>query len=221
VEAWSKLTLDALDEYLTGQFHSDNQDINELESFIVQASGTLTSAFNTDKGMPYTLKRGGEPAFGIKGISQSTLAMVTVSLWRLLDRYTRPDRITSTPRYSELELPDKENIIKVAHQATTLLIQDIIKNKKYKTYSGTYGPDDPITLAFLAELANVDFNRTDEPIDIAVQQKITILRVKIRSRRDALLNLSNALNEQTLFYNSPPFNIVSNAIIPLRIVQSY
>jgi hypothetical protein len=98
--------------------------------------------------MPYTLKRGREPAFGIKGISQSTLAMVTVSLWRLLDRYTRPDRITSTPRYSELELPDKENIIKVAHQATTLLIQDIIKNKKYKTCSGTYGPDDPITLAF-------------------------------------------------------------------------
>ena len=96
-----------LDEYLTGTFHSDRQEITELENYIIDASRTLVDAFDKDKGMPYTVRHDKGAIFGNQ-VSQSTTAMVAVSMWRLLGLLpVRPDSFATTHITSDLKLIDE------------------------------------------------------------------------------------------------------------------
>jgi hypothetical protein len=80
--------MDGLDQYLTGQYHVDKTDIEEIETYIIDSAQTLVDAFDKDRGMPYTIRKDTGPYFGEsspgkKNFSESTTAMVTLAIAKI------------------------------------------------------------------------------------------------------------------------------------------
>ena len=88
----------------------------------------------------------------------------------------------------------------------------------FRTESRTYGVNDPITIAFLAQLLKIPFeNQTDS-------NTIAMLNVFIKSHVETFINdiKGNPCNDQARFYSSESADkVLPNAFIPLRVVQAY
>jgi hypothetical protein len=172
-------------------------------------------------GMPYTIRQHRGRSFG-KYLSQSTTAMVTLSLHRLLGVYRGLGALDATQGIADLSYLDnvskeyKTRASKIADQAARLLLARISPDGEYKTHSGTYGDNDPITIAFLAELsASLS----------ASSEQINALERFIRSTVEDLVDDSsgNKCDNQRSFFQKlrEGCNVLPNAIIPLRVVQAY
>ena len=211
--------MDPLDEYLIGTFHSDKRDLREIEKYIIDAGQTLVIAFDKDKGMPYTIREY-HGKFFKEGISQSTTAMVTLAIYRLLGRCSSPEGLATrgVTDLSYLDHPDKNykaNAEEVADQAAILLLSHLCVNGKYTTHSGTYGDDDPITMAFLVELATA--------VSTSIETISNLTSFIKRNVEAFVQTLQEGCDKQWLLFRElqKGYNVLSNAIIPLRVVQSY
>jgi hypothetical protein len=218
-----------LDEYLTGQFHTDKQDVRSIEEMILQACRTLAQTYTAGAGWPYRVSADGAPP-EVSG-SHSTTAMVTLSLkkalgdWRLKGARGSAARI----KLSSLLKSDAEKIelaqMRSAAAGGEKLIRAIANElpeadvnpgkaaANPTTRSGTYGNDDPITLSFLAALVR----------DEGSSQGWTEL-LKYVQRRSSELSVLSPQTEFKDFFTfvdeSAKNQAVPNALVPLRVVQA-
>lgn len=213
--------MDSLDQYLTGGYLTDKQELASIERTIQEAVATLLHAYVAEAGWPYriTRLRVDTPP---DSLSQSTTAMVSLSLWKLLHRWQRPKALVITPEFPPIPLHNREKIANVARSATSLLRGAIIKDGKAVTRSGTYGGNDPITLSFLAELVAVRDLPGQSTEWKPVQDYISSRTLDYRSKtaEDQRWFRNHAVFFPELAGQNPACDVVANAIIPLRVLQS-
>lgn len=209
-----------LDDYLTSQYLTDGQELARIERIIGDASATLCEAFVSNKGWPYRLKKGTENTREARPpavLSQSTTAMVSLSLVKLLGVWKRPGGYPICPSFPPPKIQNKRRLENVARQASELLIKATAQSGG--TGSKTYGENDPLTLSYLAS-----FRAMQRAAGASAQWRAVEKYVKDQSR--PFQNTKTArtyLTDHRLFFsdgtNPPEGEIVSNALIPLRVVQ--
>lgn len=214
--------MDNLDQYLTSAYLIDKQELDSVERVIQEAADTLVHAFE-DNGWPYRITRGLVEA-APKDLSQSTTAMVSLSLWKLLNKWHRPAALVVAPEFPPVLLANDEAVQSVAERATSLLVTKIAGSGTTRTFSGTYGGDDPITLSFLAELNSVH----DLPGGTAWKPVRDFILKRTDELRSGPFGTSEWFRDHTKFFpdvpknaeGQPEYDVVANAIIPLRISQA-
>lgn len=216
--------MESLDQYLTGQFHSDRQEVRKLEEAMAQTCRTLLSTFDDEKAWPYRIARDDVGLRPTK-VSHSTTAMVALALRKALGLWRDPSRRVSLEA-AAVELfgggePEKAERIRARDlliSAVAILRKDTTIEGRVETDSGTYGLNDPITLSFMAALSAGD----GAPADWVDHQKF------VRTQIKKLVRLSPSV-QYTSFFDfkrkpgqepMPDREAVPNALIPLRIVQT-
>ncbi|MEY9885573.1 AAA family ATPase [Bradyrhizobium sp. USDA 329] len=205
---------------------SDKQELASVQRVIQEAAATLLCAFVENEGWPYRISRGQvEPP--PKNLSQSTTAMVSLALWKLLNNWQRPNALVVAPEFPAVPLSDRENVQGIAERATSLLTDKIRKEDgSVSTWSTTYGRNDPVTLSFLADLNLVRGLPGDEAVWARVREYVLSRTSEFRS---GLFVQSQWFRDHTKFFSDlpiaeqgkrPEYDVIANAIIPLRIVQA-
>lgn len=144
--------------------------------------------------------------------------MVALSLLKLLGIWKRPSGYPTCPTFPPPKLDTPKNVSVVAHRAIELLLQATAQNDG--THSKTYGADDPFTLSFITSLRAVKNSGGDQAEWKKVDSYIKSRCNKIANTRALRTHLTD---HQTFFSSTvdgPEGEIVSNALIPLRIVQA-
>jgi hypothetical protein len=212
--------LETLDQYLTSQYLGDQQELVRLQRTINDTSATLVRAFKAT-GWPYRLKRGAERLSEERPPSQlshSTTAMVTMSLVKLVGAWKRPAGLRQIQEFPPPPVQLEKELSKVIQQATNLLLKALTSGRLTGTHSGTYGPNDPLTLSFVADFLAVPRRNGDPPAWKDVEKYL-----KHRCRQLRALASKKGLVDHKPFFEETPTDyreIVSNSIIPLRIVQA-
>jgi hypothetical protein len=204
--------MEQLQEYLTGQFHSEKQEVAQVEQLITEVIKTLLSVFDQQHGWPYEISQSGGVAQTRK-VSQSTTAMVLVSLAKLLPWSQRSalgvNPLPFAPKMNEsLAKQLREKIQK----GKSILVQDVGKGPTPVLLSDTYGNDDPITLSFIAQLCDADGSGGTEWGKV---------RKLCEGRVVELCNVVDLVKPGELW--RPPaadHRPILNAVIPLRVVQA-
>ncbi|MER9851850.1 ATP-binding protein [Mesorhizobium sp. M0106] len=208
----------SLDDYLTGQFHSDKQEVRKLEATIAETCRTLLSTLDDTFAWPYRIARNNAAKSATK-VSHSTTAMVALALQKALGAWHDPFRPQSSQKIDlhlfgggDAEKERRPRALEAVETACKLLRTSTITGGVVATESGTYGINDPITLSFLASLvAGSKENR-----------KWSAHRKYVASQVHHLIKLS-PLEQYAKFFDFEGKNEsepVPNALIPLRIVQT-
>ncbi|MGB9367866.1 MAG: ATP-binding protein [Xanthobacteraceae bacterium] len=219
--------METLEHYLANEFPSDKQDITRIERLIREASMTLASKL-AEKGWPYSISAPSNSTSVSKakpskqkrspGLSHSTTAMVSLSLWKTLQKWTRPQSIAVSPQFPPIKLDKgaKDKITESATIGTKMLARNLRPKGRWATRSRTYGLDDPTTLSYLAEL-----------LENISESRRSAVRSYVRRRVNELKKVNFKKPFEESFFkraphplNSDPFRAVDNAIIPLRVVQT-
>ncbi|KQU64844.1 hypothetical protein ASC75_12575 [Aminobacter sp. DSM 101952] len=210
-----------LDDYLTGQFHVDRQEVISLEETILKTCQTLVSVFDGTNGWPYRIVRGIAPSYS-DTISHSTTAMVALSLFKAAGSWN-PGQLAGVAQSGSYfdESQDgkvtRDKSLKTAKLAAELLRKATLDGKgKASTASGTYGSNDPITSAFLSALIE---GTTGLAGDWEPHKKLIQHHAKIRSGLPPLDEFANMFDFSAL-KNGEANDPVPNALIPLRVVQT-
>jgi ATPase family associated with various cellular activities (AAA) len=213
------MTLDALQEYLSHEFHTDRQDVEAIEGLVEEASRTLASAFSHGS-WPYQVKQG-STLKAKPPLSHSTVAMITVAINRLLGK-TNPranERDALRFPFAALDTGLRKELRTVAAAAFSRLIsrEGIIrgssrtKNISVTLKSTTYGLNAVLTLSYLIEL--LDFSSED------VFEKAVCDNVRQKAHE---LSKHNPRKPDKFFHypaGGARSDVMSNAFIPLRATQ--
>lgn len=150
--------MNTLDEYLSGEFHTDRQEVAAIDGLIVEASRTLIFAF-TDRGWPYKVEQA-NALEAPSNLSHSTTAMAALAIARLLGRTKkRPNEIHALRfPFDAIEPELQADLEATEEKAFNLLVskEGILKDATARTESLTFGNNDVITLAYLLDLARVE-----------------------------------------------------------------
>ena len=206
--------MDTLEEYLATEFALDEEHLAAVDQLINEAAETLINSLQRN-GWPYRVSRSQAETSKVS-MSHSTLAMVSLSLWKLGGAWKKPLPLGPLPSFPPIKVRDLKALTETATKATELLIKAIVKHRAVKTKSKTYGDNDPVTLFFLAELSHVAGSPGGEIYWRHV-------RSYLKRRTSQLRRAANgdALQKQErLYIKLKDHEAVSNAMIPLRIVQA-
>lgn len=218
--------MDSLDQYLTGAYPGDKQELASVERVIQEATATLIHAFVEDKGWPYRVTPAqAEPP--PTPLSQSTTSMVSLALWKALHAWQRPKALVVAPEFPPVSLRNREEVQRVAESATSLLTDEIDKGGgAVSTWSGTYGRNDPVTLSFLTDLNSVRGLPEGDEKWSKIRKYISERTAEFKS---GLFSQSQWYRDHAQFFKDlptkepgqkPEYDVIANAIIPLRIVQA-
>jgi len=137
----------ALESYLTGDVLSDRGDIATIESVLGETASTIEMTFK-DTHWPYEVRRGA--ALTVGKLSQSTTAMMIHAIDLLLDTpETNGGKLGYVFTLNDDPLGKK---LSCCRKTAADALFDEIKKAGNKTFSKTYGRNDPLTLSFLAEV---------------------------------------------------------------------
>lgn len=148
----------SLEEYLKGQFLRDNNQIRIIDDLVDEVIPVFARNFgNSDDGegetWPYDVT---EDAIVIKKFSFSTHSMISFALDALTQRPFDSALISDTTGLRKLGVskPDRKELMVKLRTAKQVLIEKLRNEPDPFVTSSTYGPNDPLTLTWLAELAH-------------------------------------------------------------------
>ncbi|TPM94438.1 AAA family ATPase [Mesorhizobium sp. B2-1-3A] len=207
--------MDTLDDYLTGPYVADIRDISSVENIIQDVCKTLAATFNGSKGWPYAVDR--KKKIELDDLSQSTTCMVSLSLWKLLHKWKRPNKFGNSPTFPKVEINDSDSILDIAERSASILFGDVSKDGVVSTKSRSYGKDDPLTLSFLANICEVDFVKRIPQYGIVREYIEDKIQKFLNKNSDIVLPSGEIFSELDKDIGN---YAVDNAIIYLRIIQS-
>jgi hypothetical protein len=147
-----------LEEYLDGDYTRDTKDIEDIEALIEDVARTLTHHFDRKTAWPYQFQDGAVSY--AKDLSDSTTAMIMLSLMRLCGkvRITQFARATPARQFPAPKLPRElyTDIDKLTFDGLTLLTRS---DPQELSKSGTWGCNDPLTAAWLAEICLASWSK--------------------------------------------------------------
>lgn len=211
--------MDELEGYLQAELPVEQEDLLELNNLICETGTTLITTFNPNTGWPHRVGRD-QKSSELSLPSHFATALVTVTLWKLLGRWNRPQWRGIVPEFPALVSSslDLKQVRKIAVQGTELLLKSISTGSAVKTHSATYGDDDPFTLSYLAELTCIaetediaGFDR--KAVDAHLRQRANVLNKALRG---------DALRDQERLYHkrNTGTRAISNAMIALRVLHT-
>jgi hypothetical protein len=206
--------MNTLEDYLATEFALDQEHLSAVDRLINEAAETLIHSFQRN-GWPYRVSRSHSETSRVS-MSHSTLAMASLSLWKLTGAWKKPVALGALPSFAPIKVRDLKAVTETATKATELLVRSIVKRSGVKTESKSYGSNDPITLFFLAELSHVAGNSGGE-------KYWRHIRSYLKRRTSELKRVANGdtlQKQERLYINLKDHEAVSNAMIPLRIVQA-
>lgn len=211
--------MDDLEKYLQAELPVEQEDLLELDSLICETGTTLITTFNAATGWPHRVGRD-EKNGELSAPSHFATALVTVTLWKLLGLWDRPQWRGIVPEFPPLTSGDLDldRVRKTAIDGMDLLLSSIGAGDAVKTYSATYGDNDPFTLSYLAELTRVAgteeaATRFRKAIEPHLQRRADALNAAIGN--DALRD-----QEKLYFNRNHGTRAISNAMIPLRVLHT-
>jgi len=188
--------MDALENYLTGKYHIDVRELNQVERLLREVASTYACSeiFGQQVAWAYDVQNVGQVK--LDKLSQSTTAMILCSLLRLRgDLHYASHANDPRQKISKIELAPMVHSLLQGRISTggAALISDILSQGVRST---TYGSDDPLTHAWLAELSKLDWpdNRKGWETQRAELKKKAEERLKKPS--DFMFDLSTARDKQ-------------------------
>lgn len=130
-----------LEEYLSGDYHQDMDDIRQLEETLERAANMFILAQSKDGIWPY-LHRQSVPAVAPQSVSQGTQAMIAVALARMTN-----GRLASG-RSARLKLGAERDILVSLYFGGSKLAGALSQGLR----SRSFGLNDPVTLSHIADL---------------------------------------------------------------------
>jgi hypothetical protein len=182
-----------LEDFLTTEYVKTKRDLEEIGKLILEVVNTFEKTYDSNKKCwPYRLER--REYERPKGRSHSTTAMILLSL----------------AHAREVIPPEKRRgkIDEQIHDAALALVSELLSMKPFATHSSTFGQNDPLTIAWLAELCNAGVHGVD----------MADLFVKITEYAQSKLT-TGVENPKELFSKLSDREILNNAFLALRYVH--
>jgi len=209
-----------LETYLREHIHRDREEIAAIERVLLETGKTIDQNYDGTT-WPYEIHRDGDRTPKV-AYSQSTTAMMIRAIDLLLDAAPGP----RSPYPFDVGSLKTELKVKRDNAFTNLLDQivksDSDKEKSGKnairTWSGTYGTNDPLTLSFLSEI-NLITHKDKDKIDhhIFNRAKTLLSNDPIEKFADFFDYTTRPPKGKILQPSTP----LSNAFVPLRVVRAY
>ncbi len=215
--------MDPLANYIQNDLPTEQRELRELEALIDQTSRTLVVHFNENIGWLHRLAaESSKSSKTRKYPSHFATALISVTLWKLLDAWDRPpwrgkaDAFPSPIADPKLRI----EIHETAWQATELLLNNI-QARGPMTVSSTYGNNDPFTLSYLVELDGVRATLGKTSVQELLTRQLSPF---IQERRESLFEKvcepPTAIWEQSKLYKLDDTHVVPNAMIAMRVAQT-
>jgi adenylate kinase family enzyme len=218
--------MDTLETYLTGDYHRDRSDIQDIEELLKSVALSFADKFEPTRAWPYAIHADGSGFRPGDRLSQSTTAMILGALMRLRGHLPpHADEIgPQVPQRSISRVPIGEQLeAKLDDQiqtAATELLNNVLGGEalELKTNSNTFGENDIFTLAWLAELT-----REGDPTKIVKDPRWPSLSEHVFRSAEAKARLWVNTETPPHFYDPPKetkADPLRHVFPALRLVQS-